>query len=199
MGLKIGLTTEDWERLFGFYNKVAAMCYADEKAAPKRSEEFPGAKTMSQSEGRFGYRDMWYTGSNSKLGVSAGHSLLTVDRVPVWILEYWGWYDRSDERVLETLKEALLRGYTNDESRGGRGPEYFSSGDGQYSYQNTIRYGSHDGALILPEHYQTEPLLKRGQLNFSGYEQIFRKEKPTSSVSAYEVFRHDFVGFALIN
>lgn len=190
------LEWETWEKLFDFYNRMAAKCYASEGSKSVSSDDFPGAKFMRGVEGRYCYCDMWYTGTNGKLGVSGGHSLLSLDNIPVWILQYWGWYDKDDSRVIKTLKEALLQGYSNGETEGGRGPGYYTTEDGQYNYQNTVGYGN---GLILPEYFKTEPWLKRGKLNFSGHEYVYRKETEKSPMPAFEVFRHDYVGFALIN
>jgi len=189
-------THEEWEELFLFYNRMAARCYADAGAVPEVSKELPGARVMHQSEGRFGYHDMWYVGTTGDLGTSSGHSLLTVDDVPTWVFQYWGWYDKNDERVIPVLKEALLTGYTTGTSRGGRGPDMFFSEDHIYTYENVINWGE---GIILPEHFRAKPRLKDGRLNFSGFERIYRKKEPTSSIPAFEVFRHELAGFALIN
>jgi hypothetical protein len=191
----MNLDWEVWESLFIFYNRMAADCYAS-GIGPSLSTDLPISKRFDRSEGKFGYYDQWHTGRNGGLSSSGGHTILTVDLVPVWMLQYWGWHDKSDSGVLEALREALLEGYTTGESRGGRGPGLFTTPGGEYCYQNEIMYG---GGLVLPEHFETEPRIKHGKLNFSGFEQIFRKETEKSAIPAYEVFHHDFVGFALKN
>lgn len=186
------LTASDWYDLFGFHNRMAAQCYANEESSPMPSSEIPGGNIMTRSEGSLGYHDMWFTGTNGNLGVSAGNSILSFDQVPVWVLQYSGWYDKKDERVLKVLKEALLAGYTKDESQGGRGPDMFFSQDRVYTYENTIHYKR---GLNLPDHFQTEPWDKSGLMDFSGHELIWRKDE----TGTLEVFRHELLGFALVN
>lgn len=192
------ISMDGWDELFLFYNKMAARGYAGNDVKPEQSREFPGAKLIVLHEDGLTYRDQWQTGSMGKLEVSYGHTELSINDVPVWVLSYFGWHDKSDPRVIETLKEALLFGYSTGNSRGGRGPDLFSSKDGGYTYENTIKYGTFDGGIILPSHFESEPQIKVGKLNFSLVERIYRKEKP-SVIPAYEVFRHDLSGFALIN
>jgi len=194
---KTMMNTGKWKDLFEFYYRSAADCYANEKAEPESSDKFPGAKIMTRTEGKFGYHDIWNVGALGDYGVSGGQTVLTVDQIPVWMLQYWGWYDKRDDRVLEVLKEALLAGYASKTSKNGRGPEKHTSQDDNYVYsQSSSRIKR---AFSLPTFidfkcgYEVERLL-----DFQGEEKIVRKVGQKHIDWAERVFNHSLVGYALV-
>ena len=196
MSKKTMMSSGKWKELFEFYYRSALDCYANSEAEPEVSDEFPGAKIMTRTEGKFGYQDMWQAGAIGGFGISGGQTVLTVDQIPVWMLQYRGWYDKRDNRVLEVLKEALQAGYSSKMSKNGRGPEKYHSTDDKYVYSNPSRI---DSAYILPAYfnfkcdYEVEKLL-----NFLGEESIARRVGQKHIDWAELVFSHSLAGYALV-
>jgi len=106
----------------------------------------PGFKTIIIKEDDLQLVDSYCTVKGSN--ISAGHTIIRHRDVPVWIMQYGGWYAK---RAIPLVKEALTYAYESQDFWGGRG-RALTQGD--LAYTN------------YPDRRQNEFAL------FSGYEYV---------------------------
>lgn len=85
----------------------------------------PLYKAMPFREGDFYLLDCYCV--NKKSLKSAGTTTIWYRDVPVWMMNYGGFYEES---AIAFLKRALLRAYNKQEFVGGRGPAFYSENTG---------------------------------------------------------------------
>lgn len=120
----------------------------------KKVNIFPGFKSFVISDGKgFQLCDNYCVNKESKKSV--GTTLILVDNVPVWTMNYRGFYE---DWAIDFLKHALLKAYETGNFVGGRGPENYHPGgelfyinnvvennfSGFYGYETIIGYGDND-------------------------------------------------------
>jgi len=88
----------------------------------------PGYKAFSFHDGDLLLVDRYCSAPDST--ASAGTTTIWHKDVPVWVMHYGGWYERS---AIECLKLALRETYGSDQFVGGRGPRSFSVGSIAYA------------------------------------------------------------------
>lgn len=99
-------------------------------AASHLVPDMPGYKEISFREGNFTMIDRYCVNSDSKK--SAGMKTIWFQDMPVWVMNYGGWYDKA---VIPFLKDALCVAYAEETFFGGRGPLAFREGDDpQFQY-----------------------------------------------------------------
>lgn len=100
-----------------------------------QSPDFPGHKLIHYEDGDLVLIDAYCIGMN---GRSAGTTTILDRGIPVWHMNYHGWY--KDE-VIDPLKRALSSTYAKGIFVGGRGEDQLTQGnDGAlYRYSNTVR------------------------------------------------------------
>lgn len=94
--------------------------------------EMPGYKAIPFQEGEFRLLDCYCVNPHSQM--SAGTTTIWFQGVPVWVMNYGGYYE---ERAILFLKRALLETYEAQRFVGGRGPIMYS--EGPLVYVNTPR------------------------------------------------------------
>ena len=97
----------------------------------------PGYKEVRLSDGNFLLVDCWCTNSDTQK--SAGTTTIWVDMVPVWVMHYGGFYDKS---VTPFLKRALYKNYKTQKFFGGRGPLTYD--ERPITYVNQPRFEKFD-------------------------------------------------------
>jgi len=85
--------------------------------------DMPGYKEIRFSEGDFLLVDRYCVAPN--LVKSAGTTTIWFDGVPVWVMNYGGYYE---EEAISILKRALSTAYQREEFFGGRGQFVFTNG-----------------------------------------------------------------------
>lgn len=159
--------------LTAFFLKAADECYA---GGGKKTTivELPGSKfyTLEAKEGSFQYRDVYFTNGDR----SGGQTTIFDDGKPVWLMQYMGWCQDDDSRILDFLKAALRMTYRNGIWCAGRGPEEFCD-----SKWNGLRY------------VNSPDIGQDGFAHFSGTEQILDLKN-----SGKPVFWHEYQGQLLV-
>lgn len=118
----------DVAQLQQFFCKAALETYASGQK-PIRGADYPWEKKfrIARVSDELTYLDRYVTNGEW----SGGETVILVDNVPVWLMQYHGWCESDDHETLTFLKEALTAGYTSGEFHGGRGPEHFAKVDGR--------------------------------------------------------------------
>ncbi len=173
----------DVKRLMDFFFEAATETYASGKKAELLGG---GAKMFRYGElgvecgpnGRNAveYRDTYVVNGEW----SGGQTLIYVDEVPVWMMQYQGWCKGDDKEVLPFLKKVLFITYMAKDFNGGRGPNFF-----QDHRENGLAYEN------LPYHPDNESALKNF-IYFRGHERIWRKPEIGT-----EIFWHRYQGMLL--
>jgi hypothetical protein len=70
---------------------------------------------------------------------SGGSTVILVDGVPAWLMQYHGECNGDDPKILDFLRTTLKFAYEKGEFCGGRGPYRFKASDGEFEYENTSR------------------------------------------------------------
>ncbi len=92
---------------------------------------FGFVKTNTYRDGDFTVVDSWVVSDHST--TSSGTTIILFEEVPIWVMTYSGSYP---EDVISFLKEALSAQYKVGDFRGGRGPGFFKSSNGDLVYRN---------------------------------------------------------------
>lgn len=118
----------------------AAMAFGYAQGASKSHiEALPGSKMISSVHGEFKVVDLYYTTEHSDK--STGHTIISYENQPVWVMYYGGWYAKA---AVPFLKECLHRAYVTERKfYGGRGPLVVHSDT--YTYTNIVRNGDFSG------------------------------------------------------
>ena len=88
------------------------------------SELPPGHKGIEWKDGLWVVRDTWIQISGNPY--SGGSTTINYDDIPVWLMQYRGWYAKE---VIDFLQGALASNYRNGFFSAGRGPDSYSQGD----------------------------------------------------------------------
>lgn len=114
-----------------FFLEAAAKTYAAD--APKTTiAELPKSKVLRYERGEWLYVDCYFSAN----GKSFGQTTIWFQGQPVWGMQYSGFWDKDDKRVIPFLKRALAAAYAKGEFYGGRGPHHFQDEDGSLIYTN---------------------------------------------------------------
>lgn len=113
-----------------FLRLMAKGWAAGEK--PATHPEFPGRKFLRGVDGDFLLIDTW-TQHEPECDASSGSTTLLFQRVPIWVMQYGGWYGVEGSALVQ---RALARNYENGVFNGGRGPDIYRSGS--LVYENTV-------------------------------------------------------------
>ena len=91
-------------------------------AKPERgtSPEIPGSKTIEYHHENWRVLDTYIV--TPKSPYSGGTTIVYWNEIPMWMMQYLGWY--ADEAI-PCLKAALRANYEQDIFNGGRGPDFF--------------------------------------------------------------------------
>ncbi|MBU1015286.1 hypothetical protein KKI17_02515 [Patescibacteria group bacterium] len=131
----------DWQRAEEFFLEAAGACWPSGRV-PKQppSPLLLGAKVYlypleGPTEDGLRYADCFWVGTGDSLGVSFGFTLISKNDVPIWRMQYEGFYP---EGVGDFVKKALREEYeVRQEFRAGRGPIRFI--EGEFLYENLPR------------------------------------------------------------
>jgi hypothetical protein len=93
--------------------------------------EMPSYKAISFQEGDFRLLDCYCNSPDSPK--SAGTTTIWHKNVPVWVMQFGGYYEKG---AIRFLKRALLVNYETSTFLGGRGPSSFY--EGYYAYYNKV-------------------------------------------------------------
>jgi hypothetical protein len=115
----------------------------------------PGSKLLTHDRGRWGVVDVYIVTRLSSQ--SGGTTIISYDGVPVWMMQYFGWYKPV---AIPCLKAALKRAYGEEKFYAGRGPLSFEY-EG-FLYRNWVK---------MDMHFQNE-----FHTSFRGSEDIHDKE-----------------------
>ena len=160
-----------------FFEAMCSGYAAGSSDGIKRVIELPGAELIRVVAGLYLVTDCWHT--NDASGNSFGTTIISEGNNPIWMMHYWGQYEKF---VTPFLKRALLAGYEVGFSSankysppfmGCRGPRTFEIASDPLLYMN------------IPEEGSTFS-------RFSGQEQIVLT--PDGSVQGW----HKYHGFSLI-
>ena len=94
--------------------------------------EMPGYKAIPFRDGKLSLLDNYCVNPNSPY--SAGTTTIWHQDLPVWLMNYGGWYDK---RAIAFLKRALSQTYNAHQFVGGRGPLVYT--EGNLIYVNHVR------------------------------------------------------------
>src|SRR3989338_1996936 len=111
---------------------------------------------------------------------SGGSTVIYMDGLPVWLMQYHGWCQNDNSDVLAFLKKVLTKTYQDSEFCGGRGK--FGS------------WTSDDGSLVYENHPTLPPSMEEF-VYFMRYERI--KTRVWKSDQSHEVFWHRYQGLLL--
>ena len=92
---------------------------------------FGFTKTNTYRYGDFTVIDEWTTTDHSDF--SFGKTMILFEEIPIWFMTYSGSYPK---KVIPFLKEVLSIQYNSGDFRGGRGPGFFKSSNGDLVYRN---------------------------------------------------------------
>ncbi|MCK5021786.1 MAG: hypothetical protein KAR54_00875 [Candidatus Pacebacteria bacterium] len=115
------LTSRDIKKVFW---ESAKSGYGSNKVEKIRIDELPGYKCILFKSGKFSVLDAYCVTplSNKSLGTIT----IWLDNVPVWVMQYGGFYPK---KVVPFLKLALQSTILNEKFIGGRGPSLFKHKD----------------------------------------------------------------------
>ena len=163
----------DVAQLREFYFVAAAATYAGGVVKKETIPDLPHSKVYRYKSDDLLYVDTFFTNGE----YSGGQTIICVEGVPAWLMQYCGWCKDDNKEVLAFLKKALLDSYMRKEFNGGRGPAMLDDNqEGGLVYQNWS---------VLPPYNQNFA-------NFQGRERIWRKPVPTE-----DVFWHRYQGLLL--
>lgn len=128
-------------RLQEFFLEMATDTYAS-GAKAARIPERPWEREFRRERGELTYIDRYVVNGE----YSGGSTVILVEGVPAWLMQYHGWCKDDDPVVLNVLKAALLENYRRGVFFGGRGPKRWDQqvGDRAFSYGNNPEGGFTD-------------------------------------------------------
>ena len=159
------------EEIKAFFLEASAETYAA-NVGKFTIAQLPGSKMLrhhSEIGGRtFSYVDCYFSSGRR----SFGQTVISVAGIAVWGMQYCGYWEGEDERVIPFLKRALMVTYSAKEFVGGRGPRIFRETKEGLLYCN---YPESDDFT-----------------NFKGHEEIIDQSNLTKFL-----FRHKYNGLLL--
>lgn len=161
------------KRLEQFYLEAAAATYAGGTVKKETITDLPRSKVYRYESGDLLYVDTFFTNGEN----SGGQTVIYVDGVPAWLMQYHGWCKDDDKNVLTFLKKALSAAYERGEFHGGRG---------------LPRFESHLEDGFFYENFPQMPPYQQDFICFQGRERIWRKP-----VREVDVFWHRYQGILL--
>lgn len=149
-----------------FFLEAARQTYAAD--APKTTiAELPKSKVYRYEHEDWLYVDLYFATNCTSFGTTT----IWYRGQPIWGMQYHGYWNMGDERIIPFLKLALRVSYENGVFYGGRGPNALKDESGNLTYRN------------WPE--------PKSFVRFEGYEEIYDER-------IKELFHHDYSGMALI-
>ncbi len=122
----------DNRQIQAFFFKAMSAGWAANGKETATDNNAPGYKLISFSDGDYRLVDRYCV--NSESSKSAGTTTIWFKDIPVWIMNYGGFYDES---AITCLKRALEKTYSAGDFVGGRGPSIYT--DGSLTYTNKPR------------------------------------------------------------
>lgn len=117
-----------------FFFEAACATYASGKKATKFGHEREFRHVSSN--GSLVYIDRYVVNGE----YSGGNTVILVEDVPIWLMQYHGWCKNDNKQVLDFLKKCLLISYGKGEWNGGRGPaEFIGNRSENLVYENIPR------------------------------------------------------------
>lgn len=107
------------EGLQAFFFEAALATYAG-GASKTTIEGLPGSKVYRYERGEYLYIDTYFTNGEQ----SGGQTIIYINNVPAWLMQYHGWCKNDDKVVLDFLKHVLAKAYESRVFYGGRGSPY---------------------------------------------------------------------------
>lgn len=161
------------QKLQEFFFEAALATYA----SGKKADPFlwlAGAKHFRYQREEFCYIDTYVVNGEH----SGGQTIIWVNGVTAWLMQYHGWCQNDNKEVLYFLKNALFTAYKRSEFHGGRGiPRLVSNSASNLVYENwpdMMVYTNHDFT------------------HFAGREYIWRKP-----MREKDIFWHRYQGLLL--
>lgn len=124
--------------------------------------EIPGSKTIEYSRDKWRVLDTYLV--TPKSPYSGGTTIIYWGEIPMWMMQYVGYYD---EAAIPCLKAALKATYDVYEFNGGRGPDFFE----------------YEGF-----HYINAPVSNNFYGRTNGQEAIFDTQKKLRGVHMYQAW-----------
>lgn len=159
------------------YAGVGTITAAAEQAG---IPDLPGMKVVRYERPPLRFVDCWGSGksvgtdSERTVKLTFGFTVIWEQQdglwKPAWEMQYHGWWENSNARVIPFLKAALRTAYAAREFRGGRGPSHF-----------------YNAELM----YRNRPWPKSSFADFHGHDEILLKERERC------LFRHEYSGMLL--
>ncbi len=103
------------ERVGTFFYRAMAKGWVN-GAKEIADDHWPGFRIIEQIDGQWKLTDAYCVVPGSPK--SWGFTTIWRDNLPVWVMNYGGWYEK---RALKFLKGVLRNAYGNNEFHGGRG------------------------------------------------------------------------------
>lgn len=117
----------DLQLLENFFLEAAAATYAG-GADKSTIADLPNSKAYRYQRDSLLYTDTYWTNGE----YSGGKTVIYANEIPVWMMDYDGWCQNDDKKVLAFLKRALSSTYTTNRFICGRGPyTFFEYAQGQ--------------------------------------------------------------------
>lgn len=114
-----------------FFEAMNAGYAAENKPMKGSIAVLRGSKTTYHAQGPWEVNDVWFVTPLSTY--SGGMTIISYKGVPVWMMQYFGKYEKT---AISCLKAALRAAYSERKFFGGRGPEEFIHG--KYVYENDL-------------------------------------------------------------
>ena len=125
---------------------------------------FGFVKTNTYRDGDFTVIDSWVVSDHST--ASSGRTIVLFEEVPIWVMTYSGSYP---ENVIHFLKEALSAQYKASDFRGGRGPGFFKSENGNFAYRNNAYANGNSNFSLFSGREEIIDIKTRSVVGFHEY------------------------------
>lgn len=119
------------EGLQAFFFEAALATYAGGTSITT-IEALPGSKVYRYERGEYLYIDTYFTNGEQ----SGGQTMIYLDNMPAWIMQYHGWCKDDNKEILDFLKQVLKDTYQHKMFWGGRGYNQITS-DEVMNYHNS--------------------------------------------------------------
>ena len=130
-------TVSELEAFFFRAMLAGYVASASKKTKKTTIPELPGSKKIVHQEEDLKLVDFYFVSAKSYH--SYGTTIIYDQGVPVWMMQYGGWYFQE---AIPVLKQALRSAYGKSHFFGGRGPAKFSLKEFRATYRNDIHRSS---------------------------------------------------------